>query len=121
MPTSVDRQPTHSPILQAARVYCREVFALLGVSLTLQAANPWPHTLQAARVYSQKVFELLHINHMHLTLQAARVYCREVFELLRTLKATRDMSVNEVKLVISIEDPRTKASALVLLLFHLLC
>ncbi len=40
--------------------------------------------------------------------QMARRYCREVFEVLRTLKASRDMSVNEVKLVVSIEDPRTK-------------
>ncbi len=40
--------------------------------------------------------------------QAARTYCREIFEVLRTLKGTRDMSVNEVKLVVSIEDPRTK-------------
>lgn len=29
---------------------------------------------------------------------------------MRTLKKTRDMSVNEVKLVVSIEDPRTKVS-----------
>jgi hypothetical protein len=40
--------------------------------------------------------------------QTARTYCREVFEILRTLKQTRDMSVNEVKLIVSIEDPRTR-------------
>jgi hypothetical protein len=40
--------------------------------------------------------------------QAAKGYCREIFELLKTLKRTRDMSVNEVKLVVAIEDPRSK-------------
>lgn len=40
--------------------------------------------------------------------EMARTYCREIFEVLKTLKNTRDMSVNEVKLVVSIEDPRTK-------------
>jgi len=40
--------------------------------------------------------------------ETAKTYCREIFEVLRLLKRTRDMSVNEVKLVVSIEDPRTK-------------
>ena len=40
--------------------------------------------------------------------QLARQYCADIFEVLRTLKRTRDMSVAEVKLVISIEDPRTR-------------
>ncbi|GAX81151.1 hypothetical protein CEUSTIGMA_g8584.t1 [Chlamydomonas eustigma] len=34
--------------------------------------------------------------------------CAEIFEVLRSLKRTRDMSVAEVKLVVSIEDPRTR-------------
>ncbi|KAL6764752.1 hypothetical protein V8C86DRAFT_1367203 [Haematococcus lacustris] len=40
--------------------------------------------------------------------ETAKSYCREIFEVLRSLRTTRDMSVAEVKLVVSIEDPRTK-------------
>jgi hypothetical protein len=38
----------------------------------------------------------------------AKAYCREVVRILRTLKAKRDMSVNEARLIVSIEDPRTR-------------
>lgn len=38
----------------------------------------------------------------------ANTYCREIFELLKTLKANRDMSLTEVKLVVQIEDPRDR-------------
>lgn len=41
-------------------------------------------------------------------LQLAKAYCREIFETLKSLKSARDMSVNEVKLIVSIEDPRAK-------------
>lgn len=40
--------------------------------------------------------------------QMAKAYCREVIRILRTLKAKRDMSVNEARLIVSIEDPRTR-------------
>ncbi len=40
--------------------------------------------------------------------QTAKAYCREVVRILRTLKAKRDMSVNEARLIVSIEDPRTR-------------
>eukprot|EP00983_Pelagomonas_calceolata_P088466 1157209-Pelagomonas_calceolata.AAC.1 len=40
--------------------------------------------------------------------QTAKAYARELFEVLKLLKRTRDMSVNEVKLVVSIDDPRGK-------------
>ncbi len=40
--------------------------------------------------------------------QEAKTYCREVVEFLRTLKASRDMTINEAKLVIAIEDPRAR-------------
>jgi hypothetical protein len=39
---------------------------------------------------------------------AAKTMCAEIFDVLRTLKETRDMSVAEIKLVVSIEDPRTR-------------
>eukprot|EP00775_Hariotina_reticulata_P004034 gene4034-4281_t len=38
----------------------------------------------------------------------AKRYCREVVRILRTLKAKRDMSINEARLIVSIEDPRTR-------------
>lgn len=38
----------------------------------------------------------------------AKEFCADIFEILRMLKRTRDMSVNEVRLVVSIEDPRTR-------------
>lgn len=34
--------------------------------------------------------------------------CREVVRMLKLLKSNRDMSVNEVKLTIAIEDPRAR-------------
>lgn len=38
----------------------------------------------------------------------AQRYCADIFEVLKTLKRTRDMSFNEVKLIVSIEDPRAR-------------
>lgn len=38
----------------------------------------------------------------------AKAYCREIISFLRTLKATRDMTINEAKLVVAIEDPRAR-------------
>jgi hypothetical protein len=40
--------------------------------------------------------------------QDAKSYCRDIVEFLRTLKASRDMTINEAKLVIAIEDPRAR-------------
>jgi hypothetical protein len=40
--------------------------------------------------------------------QNAKAMCREVVRILRTLKAKRDMTVNEARLIVSIEDPRTR-------------
>ncbi|KAF5839315.1 hypothetical protein DUNSADRAFT_1092 [Dunaliella salina] len=40
--------------------------------------------------------------------ETAKAYARELFEVLKLLKRSRDMSVNEVKLVVSIDDPRGK-------------
>ncbi len=37
--------------------------------------------------------------------QEAKRYCREIVRVLRTLKEKRDMSLNEVKLTVAIEDP----------------
>jgi hypothetical protein len=45
---------------------------------------------------------------------AAKRYCREIVEALRTLKETRDMSVAEVKLIVSIDDPRARERAVAL-------
>lgn len=36
------------------------------------------------------------------------MYCREIVDILKTLKRTRDMSVNEARLIIAIEDPRAR-------------
>jgi hypothetical protein len=38
----------------------------------------------------------------------ARRYCREIVNCLKLLKQKRDMSVNEAKLVVAIEDPRAR-------------
>ena len=38
----------------------------------------------------------------------AKEYCREIVSVLKLLKQNRDMSVNEARLVIAIEDPRAK-------------
>ncbi|KAG2492380.1 hypothetical protein HYH03_009328 [Edaphochlamys debaryana] len=40
--------------------------------------------------------------------EMAQKYCGEIFDLLKLLKRTRDMSFNEVKLIVSIEDPRSR-------------
>ena len=37
--------------------------------------------------------------------QEAKRYCRVIVRVLRTLKEKRDMSLNEVKLTVAIEDP----------------
>ena len=41
-------------------------------------------------------------------LQDAKRLCREVVGLLRRLKDQRDMSLNEVRLTVAIEDPRAR-------------
>ncbi len=41
-------------------------------------------------------------------MQDAKMYCREILDILKTLKRTRDMSVNEARLIIAIEDPRAR-------------
>lgn len=38
----------------------------------------------------------------------AKKYCRDIVNVLKLLKTKRDMSVNEVKLTIAIEDPRSR-------------
>ena len=40
--------------------------------------------------------------------QDAKALCREVSRMLKLLKSNRDMSVNEVKLTLAIEDPRAR-------------
>jgi hypothetical protein len=40
--------------------------------------------------------------------QEAKNYCREIVDILTTLKRTRDMSINEARLIIAIEDPRAR-------------
>lgn len=42
------------------------------------------------------------------TEEQAKTYCREVVNALKLLKQKRDMSVNEVKLTVAIEDPRAR-------------
>ena len=41
-------------------------------------------------------------------MQDAKALCREVSRMLKLLKSNRDMSVNEVKLTLAIEDPRAR-------------
>ena len=38
----------------------------------------------------------------------AKAYCREIVQVMKTLRQSRDMTVNEIKLTISIEDPRAR-------------
>lgn len=38
-------------------------------------------------------------------LQDAKRYCREVVRIIKLLKQSRDMTINEVKLTLAIEDP----------------
>ena len=40
--------------------------------------------------------------------QMAQRLCRDIFEVLKNVKRTRDMSLNEVKLIVMIEDPRAR-------------
>jgi len=40
--------------------------------------------------------------------EEAKRYCRDVVSVLKNLKQKRDMSVNEVKLTVAIEDPRAR-------------
>ncbi len=41
-------------------------------------------------------------------MQEAKAYCRDIVEILQTLKRTRDMAVQEARLIIAIEDPRAR-------------
>jgi hypothetical protein len=38
----------------------------------------------------------------------AKSYCREIVQVMKSLRQNRDMTVNEIKLTISIEDPRAR-------------
>jgi hypothetical protein len=38
-------------------------------------------------------------------MQETKRYCREIVQMLRILKEKRDMSLNEVRLTVMIEDP----------------
>lgn len=40
--------------------------------------------------------------------ETAKQYCRDIVDTLKLLRTTRDMSVNEARLIIAIEDPRAK-------------
>lgn len=40
--------------------------------------------------------------------EEARAYCREIVNALKLLKQNRDMSVNEIRLTVAIEDPRSR-------------
>lgn len=42
----------------------------------------------------------------------AKAYCREIVQVLKALRQSRDMTVNEIKLTISIEDPRAREQRL---------
>ena len=42
----------------------------------------------------------------------AKAYCREIVQVMKTLKQNRDMTVNEIRLTISIEDPRAREQRL---------
>lgn len=42
----------------------------------------------------------------------AKKYCREIVQVMKSLKQNRDMTVNEIKLTISIEDPRAREQRL---------
>jgi hypothetical protein len=42
----------------------------------------------------------------------AKAYCREIVQVMKSLKQNRDMTVNEIKLTISIEDPRAREQRL---------
>ena len=40
--------------------------------------------------------------------EEAKAYCREIVQVMKSLRQNRDMTVNEIKLTISIEDPRAR-------------
>ena len=42
----------------------------------------------------------------------AKAYCREIVQVMKSLKQNRDMTVNEIRLTISIEDPRAREQRL---------
>ena len=44
----------------------------------------------------------------HRLLQDAKQYCREIMSAVRQLRQKRDMSINEIKLTLAIEDPTTR-------------
>ncbi|KAK9816634.1 hypothetical protein WJX72_003086 [[Myrmecia] bisecta] len=48
------------------------------------------------------------IGAQELSEEEAKKLCRDVVGMVKTLKTKRDMAVNEIKLTISIEDPRTR-------------
>lgn len=41
-------------------------------------------------------------------MQDAKAYCREIMGAVRQLRQKRDMSINEIKLTLAIEDPTTR-------------
>lgn len=64
----------------------------------LESGAAFARTSEPAKVIGSEV----------VTDEEAKKYCREVLATLQQLKDTRDMSFNECKLVISIEDPRAR-------------
>ena len=42
----------------------------------------------------------------------AKTYCREIVQVMKSLKQNRDMTVNEIRLTVSIEDPRAREQRL---------
>jgi NAD+--asparagine ADP-ribosyltransferase len=42
----------------------------------------------------------------------AKTYCREIVQVMKSLKQKRDMTVNEIRLTVSIEDPRAREQRL---------
>lgn len=45
---------------------------------------------------------------MFVCAQDAKAYCREIMGAIRQLRQKRDMSINEIKLTLAIEDPTTR-------------
>jgi hypothetical protein len=75
------RRASHSNAQESLRVLCAGVLA----SWAVASGRPGIHERAAA--------------------QDAKRYCREVVRILKLLKQTRDMTINEVKLTLAIEDP----------------
>ena len=46
------------------------------------------------------------------TEEESKLYCREIVQAMKTLKQNRDMTLNEIKLTIAIEDPRAREQRL---------